>query len=172
MKTGTLTETFHCSGCDEDKSRDEFYWRSSGKRDHLCKACRKIRSREDERRWRAQNPEAAKARDARYSKQFRERNPDYTRNAWLVRTYSITLEQYTAMLEAQGGVCLICQSDDPKAHKGESFCVDHDHECCPGKKSCGECVRGLLCMVCNINLRALEHWSEEELARAKEYLQR
>lgn len=28
--------------------------------------------------------------------------------------------------------------------------VDHDHTCCPGKNSCGVCVRGVLCSNCNI----------------------
>jgi hypothetical protein len=27
--------------------------------------------------------------------------------------------------------------------------VDHDHTCCPGKKSCGKCIRGFLCRACN-----------------------
>lgn len=28
--------------------------------------------------------------------------------------------------------------------------VDHDHNCCPGVHSCGQCVRGLICHQCNI----------------------
>jgi hypothetical protein len=28
--------------------------------------------------------------------------------------------------------------------------VDHDHACCPGPHGCSECVRGLICWLCNI----------------------
>jgi hypothetical protein len=27
--------------------------------------------------------------------------------------------------------------------------VDHNHQCCSSKTSCGRCVRGLLCHACN-----------------------
>jgi hypothetical protein len=30
--------------------------------------------------------------------------------------------------------------------------VDHDHICCPGNYSCGECLRGLLCNDCNMGI--------------------
>ena len=51
------------------------------------------------------------------------------------------------MAEAQNGGCAIC-GGAPK--DGPSLHVDHDHACCPGrKKSCGLCLRGLLCEDCN-----------------------
>lgn len=69
------------------------------------------------------------------------------RNARLLRNYGITVDQYDAMLAEQGGVCAICAG---ASKDGPSLHVDHDHACCPGrKKSCGQCLRGLLCEDCN-----------------------
>jgi hypothetical protein len=65
------------------------------------------------------------------------------------KRYGITQEQYLARLAKQGGVCALCRKK-PSGKRRKSFCVDHDHACCPqNAKSCGECVRGLLCGFCN-----------------------
>lgn len=62
---------------------------------------------------------------------------------------------YEEMLSAQDSVCAICKSDEPSG-KGR-FRIDHDHKCCPDKlKSCGKCVRGLLCNKCNVALAMFE----------------
>ena len=72
-----------------------------------------------------------------------------------IREYGITPERYAEMLEAQGGTCALCDLPEPVA--GRSLAVDHDHKCCPDKKrSCGKCVRGLLCSRCNNVLGFIE----------------
>lgn len=60
-------------------------------------------------------------------------------------SYGLTPEQYDAMVIAQGGVCAAC-GEDPTPR---GLVVDHDHACCPGDRSCGRCVRQLLCHHCN-----------------------
>lgn len=130
-----------CSKCGETKKLTEFY-RNSTSRDGFradCKSCHSIRYRE----WRQANQERLREK----MRQYRIENADALVHAKLMRTYGISLERYVEMFEAQGGVCAICRGTYARA-----LAVDHDHACCPGKKSCGECVRGLLCGSCNVGL--------------------
>ena len=83
--------------------------------------------------------------------------------------YGINEEDYESILASQGGGCGICGSVTPGARR--TFAVDHDHACCPGAKSCGKCVRGLLCQKCNIGLGHFMD-SPERLRSAAEYLER
>jgi hypothetical protein len=53
---------------------------------------------------------------------------------------------YDAQLAAQGGVCAICR------RASANYVTDHSHDCCPGPRSCGRCVRGLICPGCNLIL--------------------
>jgi hypothetical protein len=64
--------------------------------------------------------------------------------------YGITFAQFTELLEAQGRCCAICGTTEPGGRG--NFHIDHDHACCPGIKSCGKCIRGLLCSACNTSL--------------------
>lgn len=72
----------------------------------------------------------------------------------LRRYFNLTIERYDAMLTEQDGLCAICREPETRRHRGRgvviALAVDHDHRCCPGKTSCGKCVRGLLCDRCNL----------------------
>lgn len=60
------------------------------------------------------------------------------------------------MVISDDTVCEACGSVD-------RLCVDHDHDCCPGPKSCGKCVRGILCNGCNSALGYLK----DDVSRVK-----
>jgi len=100
----------------------------------------------------------------------RRQNPEYRAIA-TARTreynYQLTQEQYDVLLAAQGGHCGLCPATEAGGKGG--WHVDHDHACCPGKRSCGECTRGLLCHRCNMLLGHAED-SVERLEAAIGYL--
>lgn len=90
-----------------------------------------------------------------------------SRGRSLRRKYGMSVDAYDSLLESQGGVCCICQNP-PRS--GKSLAVDHDHGCCPQEKTCGACVRGLLCFPCNTAIGHLED-SLERLNRAARYIE-
>jgi|HubBroStandDraft_6_1064221.scaffolds.fasta_scaffold347419_2 hypothetical protein len=63
--------------------------------------------------------------------------------------YHLSMDNFNAMLDNQAGLCAICC--EPLALK-QGTVIDHDHKCCKGYGSCGDCVRGLLCNACNTGL--------------------
>lgn len=65
------------------------------------------------------------------------------RNNTLLRKYGITEQRYNEMLDAQGGVCAICE----RPPKGRPLTVDHCHDT--------GVIRGLLCGCCNSALGLL-----------------
>ncbi|MER6292390.1 endonuclease domain-containing protein [Streptomyces althioticus] len=68
------------------------------------------------------------------------------------RRYGLTIWRMNAILRVQDDECAICgQYPGDAGMEGISYWqVDHDHSCCDRSGSCGRCVRGLLCMTCNL----------------------
>lgn len=86
------------------------------------------------------------------------------RHASISNRFSISPTQMATIYD-QG-----CQNPGCKAT--ENLAIDHDHSCCPGNDSCGNCVRGVLCRGCNIVLGWVEKGGldEEGLQGLLEYL--
>lgn len=93
----------------------------------------------------------------RDSRSYYHSDPDRAWRYKLWKKYKITPERYQEILDAQGGACAVCGLES------ERLDVDHDHSCCEGPNSCGECVRGLLCRRCNLRVGMFESGEVEAI---------
>ena len=137
-----------CSKCGQTKPLDSFY-KAKGYRDGRRGTCK----------------ECARA----YLRDWRSTYPDRARASKIKHMYGVTADEYAAILREQGGGCAVCGKTPEE--NGGNLAVDHDHSCCPGRRSCGKCVRGLLCGTCNSGIGYLQD-STELLLAAVAYLRR
>ena len=102
-----------------------------------------------------ENKEAIKEH-ARAFRHARKRNNDPRLRSFALKRYGITLAEYDALLEKQGGVCAICRKRSRRR-----LCVDHCH--------LTGTIRGLLCDACNLGLGSLKE-DQASLVAALAYL--
>ena len=93
--------------------------------------------KEYQRTYYLANRQKALDHATQWRKDNSERHAEVKRRYNLRIQYGLTVEQYDAMLETQGGVCAIC-GDLPS---GKALHVDHNHK--------DGAIRGLLCNRCN-----------------------
>jgi hypothetical protein len=153
-------------------------WAFNGKNNIYCAECSRVAARA----WYWANKE----KRAKYIREYREKNSDklkeYDKERYkkperklaskankLKYSYGLTLEQYYSMWEAQDNRCAICPKELVEGKAGAH--VDHDHKCCPGKTSCGKCIRGILCADCN-NLIERAKENEDILMEAVQYIKK
>lgn len=91
---------------------------------------------------------------------------DCSKGIKLTYRYGISMEDYEKLLFEQNGVCAICQRSPEEVGV---LAVDHDHRCCPTERTCGKCIRSLLCTDCNISIGRFND-DVVRLERAAEYL--
>lgn len=159
-----LGKTRRCLKCKKTKGVDQFGFARAGK--FQCRShCKDCTNKEGKKYWR------------KNAKRFIERGKSYRaqprikkqiREAHLRRTYKISSEDFRATLDKQGGGCGLCNSKIPGGVG--AFHVDHDHRCCPGRKSCGKCVRGVLCSRCNHLLGVFENNTKFFTKNAAKYI--
>lgn len=147
-----------CSKCQTDKDESKFYRiKKTGKLRAQCKQCVTSANNAREKRdpakrtarsqaWRTKNPGRASA----ISRAWQLRHPKQFKAQMYRSRYGIDFE---ALWQAQDGKCASCRKPMVKGGKSpDSACVDHDRSCCPGGKSCGKCVRGIIHRNCNLVL--------------------
>lgn len=111
--------------------------------------------------WRASNPEKAMEIDRRHKNSKHSKDLAWAR--MLLIKYKITVSEYEAMFEKQGGVCAICKGP-PRGSGAKSgrLVVDHCHTT--------NRFRGLLCGPCNSGIGHLQD-SPSLLRSATQYLE-
>lgn len=131
---------------------------------------KKERARIANRKFYERHKEAEKARSTQWRRKnqewyqaWAEKNKEKRQAASRRYEYSLSPERFEEMKAQQDNKCAICKTELVRID------VDHDHSCCSSRKSCGKCIRGLLCHKCN-TIIGLAQDSIELLTSAIEYL--
>jgi len=157
----------YCSRCGDPVQ--PFVSPTTGKSKHpgYCPPCQRAWQRERRARIgpqiNEQNKQWRKERHARDpEREYRQELDKHLRSQ-----FRITIDDYERMYREQDGKCGICRKPGrgaTKPVKGQDphrLAVDHDRRCCSGDRSCGRCVRGLLCSSCNAKLGFYELWEQQ-----------
>jgi len=155
-----------CSVCKVPKPLGEFRLRSrsKGKRAYECRSCM---TEYMNTRYKNEKDDISSKRKEGYQRN-RTKILELAERTRL-RRFGVTTEWYRQTLEKQEFKCAICGSTKTR-NGGQRFSIDHDHDCCPEKRACEKCRRGLLCNQCNLNLGLIEN--REWFEAVKSYLSR
>lgn len=138
-----------CNRCKEMLPAENFFKMkaSSDGLQYTCKTCQQKYRKE------VRDPDGSRARQVSAAWKINAKTKDPVayalrmRNDNLMKNYGITIEQYDEMLEAQLGLCAICNLPERGLRKcgtPRNLSVDHCHD--------NGHVRGLLCASCNAGL--------------------
>jgi hypothetical protein len=141
-----------CSRCKEWRFWEQFHhstpdYYKDGLRT-VCKSCRVA--------YDASHYEKNAEREKTRARDKRAADPDAAIKA-RAKKFGLTLDQLLKMYSDQDHRCAWCGRHESELNY---LCVDHDRNCCPGERSCGQCVRQLLCERCNFAEGHLKHWPE------------
>jgi len=148
-----------CSRCGYDGT--EFYKNRSRPDglDEYCKSCRNAVGRPHRKKYEKEHRAQVNAQSHKYYMQNREHllAKSLARyHAGRLEKHGLSDDEFTALLDAQDGMCAICGGTGRKR-----LAIDHDHDT-------GD-VRGLLCSQCNLGLGNFKD-SPKVLRKAIKYL--
>lgn len=132
------TKELSCSKCKETKDINDFTKNMINIRYPYCRDCSRAASTNSRKK-----PEQRQKTKDWYNKTYKT----IADNAYYVKRYGITLDQYNLMSEQQNHMCAICRNPEPCKTKNGTpmrLYVDHDH-------STGA-IRKLLCIKCNMGM--------------------
>jgi hypothetical protein len=94
-----------------------------------------------------------------------------TRHMAVIKSHRLDTAMALRLINAR--TCDLCgERFSRNSHGKAGHAIDHDHACCPGARSCGRCVRGVLCVRCNTLVGYYENTGTDTLARIRHYLRR
>ena len=101
-------------------------------------------------RYREENREKVRETARESKRKSRAANPVQHREFDRKRRHGLRSDQFSALWEAQGGLCCYCSQPLPREGGPGKVVIDHDHTCCGPRGSCDFCRRGLACNNCNV----------------------
>ena len=150
-----------CNKCGETKNYSDFHkWtKSKDGHKHFCKTCvREYDQIEDDPKRVMPRKMRGDLIHCRRCEEYLPKSSFWSQNTYCkvcqpiighlqnLKKYGLTRDDYVDLEKSQNGVCKICGEEE---RYNKRLSVDHDHSCCDGPKSCGKCIRGLLCSRCN-----------------------
>lgn len=157
-----------CCKCGQEKTLSQFNKNRSEPTGYqwICRTCQNDLSRE----YHAANREALNKRKRENARQvYASQTPEARWAHEIGYRHGMTPAQWQAMRDEQGGLCYLCLRPLPEGAR--EIVVDHDHRCCPPRRSCRLCRRGLACRNCNTGIGALGD-SPERMRLAADNLER
>lgn len=125
-----------CVKCGEEKTL-EYFCKGKNYKDGRRGTCKKCHT-EYQKKYYQNNDDKRIAKNKMNTKYV----PPWKR-------HHLTQKEYETLFNKFGGKCHICREK-------EGYAIDHDHSCCNKNRSCGKCVRGILCRGCNTALGNLK----------------
>lgn len=147
-----------CTKCGMTKATAEFHKRLDDFQTR-CKACislwyKKMYREDFEYREsqkavyyeKKEDPEFIRKRNAYLNGRYQD-DPDAFWKKNTERKYKITPDEYEWLLAGQDYCCALCGI--PRTQIDRRLAIDHDHLCCGADRACKNCIRWLLCGMCN-----------------------